>query len=50
MEIVNTIEFSFKPINESEGGILVDDKFCLDRVAAYKILFPDLDCVGWYTS
>lgn len=50
MEIVNTVELSFKFCSPQEGDIKIDDNFCQQRLEAYKKLFPDLDCIGWYTS
>ncbi|CDW77794.1 cop9 signalosome complex [Stylonychia lemnae] len=50
LEIVNTVEFSFKIVPESEGSIAPEEQFCASRIEAYKKNFPELDCVGWYTS
>ena len=50
LEIVNTVEFAFKFVSEEEGGIKLDENFCQERLDAYKKLFTDLDCLGWYTS
>ena len=51
MEIVNTVEFSFKATtNQEEGAIELDDGFCAGRIEAYKKLWTDLDCIGWYSS
>ena len=50
MEVVNTVEFAFKKVAPGEGGIQIDDRFCQERLEAYKKLFPDLDCLGWYSS
>ena len=50
IELVNTVELSFKRAPEQEGAIQIDDEFCQHRLSAYKQLFPDLDCLGWYSS
>lgn len=50
IELVNTVELSFKRVSEEEGKIQLDDEFCSQRLDAYKKLFPDLDCLGWYSS
>ena len=50
IELVNTVELSFKRAAEADGSIQIDDEFCSQRLDAYKKLFPDLDCLGWYSS
>ena len=50
MEIVNTIEFFVKNVSDSEGGIKIDEIFATNRLEAYKKMFPDIDCIGWYSS
>jgi COP9 signalosome complex subunit 6 len=50
MEIVNTVEVDFKNVPESEGAIKIDERFCMERLEAYKKIFPDLDCIGWYCA
>ena len=50
LEIVNTVEFAFKRVPEQEGGIHMEEAFCAERLEAYKKLFPDLECQGWYSS
>ena len=44
MEIMNTIEAKF---GENE---LLDMTFATKRLSAYKIMFPDLDCIGFYSA
>lgn len=50
LEIVNTVEFAFKKVSDQDGSILIDESFGLQRLEAYKKLFPDLECQGWYSS
>ena len=50
MEIVNTIEFAYKPAPDTDGSLKIDDQFCIERIDAYKKLFTDLDCLGWYSA
>ena len=47
---MNTVEFAFKKVPLSEGGISIDETFCVERLEAYKKLFADLECIGWYSS
>ena len=47
LELINTIEISYK--NE-KGYINIDDVFMKKRLDAYKKMFPNLDCVGWYST
>jgi hypothetical protein len=28
----------------------IDEPFCQERLDAYKKIFPDLDCIGWYSA
>ena len=47
LEIANTIETKF----EVKGSdILIDENFTQTRIAAYKTMYPDLDCLGWYSA
>jgi COP9 signalosome complex subunit 6 len=50
IEIVNTIEFSFKHVPDEEGGISINEEFAAERLEAYKKLFTDLVCIGWYST
>lgn len=47
---MNTLEVAFKLVPEQDGSIRIDDQFCAGRLAAYKVMFPELDCVGWYSA
>ena len=48
MEIVNTVELIVK---ETAGGkLVITESFCKDRLEAYKKIWPDLDCIGWYSA
>jgi len=49
-EIVNTVEFAYKEIPVKEGGIAIEEAFCQGRLDAYAKLFPDLQCIGWYSA
>jgi len=50
LEIVNTIELSFTPSQEGNDAITMNEQFCAKRLDAYKKIFPDLDCLGWYSA
>lgn len=47
LELINTIEISYK---KEKGSIILDDAFLKLRLDAYKKMFPNLDCVGWYST
>ena len=52
LEIMNTIEVSFSETNPSDPlvtQITLDEEFAQKRIAAYKVMFPELDAVGWYS-
>ena len=44
LDIVNTVEVKFDQHHR------LDEPFCEERLTAYKKMFPDLDCIGWYTA
>ena len=44
MEIMNTIE-----AKNGENETL-DMTFANKRLSAYKVMFPDLDCIGFYSA
>lgn len=51
LDIVNTVEIKFA--SDGKGGqdrSRIDEAFCNDRLEAYKKLFPDLECIGWYSA
>lgn len=47
MDLSNTIEIKYKV---NKGKIVVDEAFLVRRLQAYKKMFPNLDCVGWYSA
>ena len=52
LEIMNTVETRFEvrePADGTVSSIQIDEEFTQTRVNAYKVMFPDLDCVGWYS-
>ena len=49
---MNTIETKFEakdPNDPTVNAITIDKEFAAMRVAAYKQMFPELECVGWYS-
>jgi COP9 signalosome complex subunit 6 len=48
MEIVNTVELTLK--EPTPGKPVVTESFCRERIEAYKKIWPDLDCIGWYSA
>ena len=49
LDIVNTVELKFastKPGEETR----IDEAFTRMRLENYKKIFPDLECIGWYTA
>lgn len=51
LEVVNTIEVKFTPLGVlgSAGEIEIDQVFAKERIDAYKIMYGDLECIGWYS-
>lgn len=45
LDLINSIELKF-----SADGKSIDEAFAARRLAAYKTMFPNLDCLGWYTT
>jgi len=43
LDIVNTVELKF-------SGDAIDEPFTVSRLDSYKKIFPDLECIGWYTA
>lgn len=37
-------------MSDAEGKIKINEEFCKERIAAYKIMFPMLETIGWYSS
>ena len=47
LEIVNSIEINY----EMKGNeVAINLKFAAERVEQYKIMYKDLDCIGWYSG
>lgn len=44
LDLINSIEIKF----DKNGNI--DEAFAAKRLAAYKKMFPNLDCLGWYVT
>ena len=52
VEICNTVEVRYKGKQTLQGmsdEITIDEDFMQTRINAYKTMFPDLDCLGWYS-
>ena len=47
LEVENTIETEYKEQNQQ---IVINEEFTSERIAAYKVMYPDLDCLGWYSA
>jgi COP9 signalosome complex subunit 6 len=47
LELINTVEIAYKV---TEGKIEMDVEFIKRRLTSYKKMFPNLDCVGWYST
>ena len=47
IEIINTVEIAFK---HELAKIVIDEAFLKRRLDAYKKMFPNLDCLGWYST
>jgi COP9 signalosome complex subunit 6 len=51
LDIVNTVEIKFRQDRgQPEQRDAIDERFSQERLEAYKKLFPDLDCIGWYSA
>ena len=48
MEIVNSVELLVK--DSAQGKLVIQESFCKERLEAYKKIWPDLDCIGWYSA
>jgi hypothetical protein len=51
LELVNTIEIKYKALTAkgATGDIEIDESFAKERIDAYKIMYADLECIGWYS-
>ena len=52
LEICNTVETKYVGKQTLQGmsdEITIDEDFMQTRITAYKTMFPDLDCLGWYS-
>lgn len=36
-------------MNGSAGEIEIDEDFAKQRIDAYKTMYGDLECIGWYS-
>jgi COP9 signalosome complex subunit 6 len=43
LDLINSIEIKLDNSN-------IDEAFLARRLAAYKKMFPNLDCLGWYAT
>ena len=52
LEVCNTVEIEFTAKQDLTGAsqITINEKFFNERLDAYKTMFPDLDCLGWYSA
>jgi COP9 signalosome complex subunit 6 len=50
LDVVNTVEISFGMDKGKELRDRIDERFCQERLEAYKKIFPDLECIGWYSA
>ena len=52
LEVCNTVEIKYTGKQGLAGGseIIIDEDFFATRLTAYKTMFPDLDCLGWYSA
>lgn len=48
LELINSVEISFKI--DSSGVLKIDESFVRRRLEAYKKMFPNLVCLGWYST
>jgi hypothetical protein len=51
LEVVNTIEVRYTATTPkgAAGDIQVDESFAKERIEAYKTMYADLECIGWYS-
>ena len=47
LEVVNSLEISYAVTPQ---GLVIDEAFLARRLEAYKKMFPNLDCLGWYST
>lgn len=48
LEINNTIEIAYSLA--ADKSLVIDEAFLKKRLDAFKKMFPNLDCVGWYST
>jgi len=48
LEIVNSVEVKFT-MTQGTTDIAIDENFMRERIEAYKKMYTDLDCIGWYS-
>ena len=51
LEVVNTIEVKYtaQTPKGAAGNIEIDESFAKERIEAYKTMYADLECIGWYS-
>jgi COP9 signalosome complex subunit 6 len=51
LEVVNTIEIKYEVtgLKGAAGDIQIDESFAKERIDAYKTMYADLECIGWYS-
>ena len=47
IELINSIEILY---NWAGGKLVIDEDFLARRLKDYKVMFPTLDVLGWYSS
>ena len=47
LELINSIELLYKIENKK---LVIDTEFLEKRLKAFKLMFPTLDCCGWYST
>ena len=50
IELINTIEISLDNNSINQNIPQIDEPFMRRRLDAYKKMFPNLDCLGWYSA
>mmetsp|Transcript_6661 Transcript_6661/g.7424 ORF Transcript_6661/g.7424 Transcript_6661/m.7424 type:complete len:296 (+) Transcript_6661:133-1020(+) len=48
VEIFNSFEFIHR--KNADGTITIDENFLNERLESYSKIFPDYECLGWYSS
>ena len=47
LELINSIEMTYKDEGQK---LVIDEAFLKKRLDDYKIMYPTLDVLGWYSS